>query len=55
MTLRRNNYKVKVSNVLPGDKWKPPLEFEYLECHEKARPPPEWNRPLSIYSLVVFP
>ena len=28
------------------------LEFEYLECHEETGPPPEWSRPLSIYSLT---
>ena len=31
------------------------LEFEYLECHEKAPPPPELEPPpLEIHSLVAF-
>ena len=55
---------VKVSNVLPGDKWKTgvcggtkmcQLEFEYLECHEKAGPPPEWSPPSQFTLLLLFP
>ena len=55
--------KVKVSNVLPGesgnrclwgDEEMRQLEFEYLECHEKAGPPPVWGRPLNSLSRCPF-
>ena len=56
---------MKVSNVLLGDKWKTgvcggtkmcQLELKYLECHEKAGPPPVWDCPPPQFTLKLpFP